>query len=53
MIYKTGRKNYNAWEKKINSIGRSAKEKFLAGAPSGAVNPATCANPYRCTLLVL
>ncbi len=29
------------------------KKKFLAGAPSGAVNPATCAILHRCTLLVL
>jgi hypothetical protein len=41
-------------KKKENSIGRSAKEKkknFPAGAPSGAVNPATYSILYRCTLL--
>jgi hypothetical protein len=46
--------NYAAWEKKQEkTLSRNvyAKEKFPAGAPSGAVNPATCAVLYRCTLL--
>jgi hypothetical protein len=42
--------------RKKNSIGCSVKEKSffpLAGAPSGAVNPAIYAILYRCTLPVL
>jgi hypothetical protein len=47
LIYKTGRKTI-IHEKRRNHL---AGMQNSAGAPSGAVNPATCAILYRCTLL--
>ncbi len=51
-IYKTGRKAIMHGKKKETQSAVVPKKKFFpAGAPSGAVNPATYAILYRCTLL--
>ncbi len=52
LIYQTGKKIILHEKRNKETLGRNANaQSFSAGAPSGAVNPATCAILYRCTLL--